>query len=92
MILAAGANVVLCSGGMDDLCIKPLVEAHAIGVRRVRKEDLKHIAKATGGLPKLGLGGVVGLQAVQRRQTRSCARGQKQLCFCFKCAAQARSC
>ncbi|KAE8737496.1 hypothetical protein FOCC_FOCC017041 [Frankliniella occidentalis] len=47
-ILAAGANVILCSGGIDDLCLKYFVEAGAMAVRRVKKSDLKRIAKATG--------------------------------------------
>jgi T-complex protein 1 subunit alpha len=47
-ILAAGANVVLVTGGIDDLCLKYFVEANAMGVRRCKKEDLKRIARATG--------------------------------------------
>lgn len=47
-ILAAGVNVILCSGGIDDLCLKYFVEAGAMAVRRVKKQDLKIIAKATG--------------------------------------------
>ena len=47
-ILAAGVNVVLVSGGIDDLCLKYFVESGAMGVRRVKKADLKRIAKATG--------------------------------------------
>jgi len=49
MILKAGANVVLTTKGIDDLCLKYFVEAGAMGVRRCKKEDLKRIAKATGG-------------------------------------------
>lgn len=48
-ILAAGANVVLTTKGIDDLCLKEFVEAGAIAVRRCRKEDLRRIARATGG-------------------------------------------
>ena len=48
-ILGAGANVVLVSGGIDDLCLKYFVEAGAMGVRRCKKGDLKRIARATGG-------------------------------------------
>lgn len=48
-ILAAGANVVLTTKGMDDLCLKEFVEAGAMAVRRCRKEDLRRIARATGG-------------------------------------------
>ncbi|GAB5032623.1 t-complex protein alpha subunit [Nannochloropsis oceanica] len=48
-ILEAGANVVLTTKGIDDLAMKYFVEAGAMAVRRVKKEDLKRIAKATGG-------------------------------------------
>ncbi|KAL5014868.1 hypothetical protein ScPMuIL_009138 [Solemya velum] len=47
-ILGAGANVILTTGGIDDLCLKYFVEAGAIAVRRCKKADLKRIAKATG--------------------------------------------
>jgi T-complex protein 1 subunit alpha len=48
MILATGANVVLTTQGIDDLCLKYLVEAGVFGVRRVAKDDMKRIARATG--------------------------------------------
>ncbi|KAH9946285.1 T-complex protein 1 [Epithele typhae] len=48
-ILASGANVILTTKGIDDLCLKEFVEAGAMAVRRCRKEDLRRIAKATGG-------------------------------------------
>lgn len=47
-ILGAGANVVLLSGGIDDIYAKFFVENNAMAVRRVKKQDLKRIAKATG--------------------------------------------
>ncbi|CAL9076151.1 T-complex protein 1 subunit alpha [Musa troglodytarum] len=47
-LLKAGANVVLTTKGIDDMSLKYFVEAGAIAVRRVRKEDLRHVAKATG--------------------------------------------
>ncbi len=47
-IINAGANVVLTTGGIDDLCLKYFVEAGAMAVRRCKKQDLKRIAKATG--------------------------------------------
>jgi len=47
-ILKAGANVILTTGGIDDLCLKYFVEANAIAVRRCKKPDLRRIAKATG--------------------------------------------
>lgn len=51
-ILGAGANVILTTGGIDDLCLKYFVEAGALAVRRCKKVDLKRIAKATGGIKK----------------------------------------
>eukprot|EP00736_Rhodelphis_marinus_P001733 Rmarinus@m.16546 len=49
LLLNAGANVVLTTKGIDDTSMKSFVEAGAIGVRRVTKDDLRRIAKATGG-------------------------------------------
>lgn len=40
-ILKAGANVILTTGGIDDLCLKYFVEAGAMAVRRCKKSDLK---------------------------------------------------
>ncbi|MBA0599712.1 hypothetical protein Gorai_005919 [Gossypium raimondii] len=42
-LLKAGANVVLTTKGIDDMALKA-----TIAVRRVRKEDMRHVAKATG--------------------------------------------
>ena len=47
-ILNSGANVILTTGGIDDLCLKYFVEAGAMAVRRCKKVDLKRIAKCTG--------------------------------------------
>ncbi|XP_051515773.1 T-complex protein 1 subunit alpha-like isoform X1 [Myxocyprinus asiaticus] len=47
-ILASGANVVLTTGGIDDMCLKYFVDVGAMAVRRVLKRDLKRIAKTTG--------------------------------------------
>jgi T-complex protein 1 subunit alpha len=48
LILKAGANVVITTKGIDDLCMKYFVEAGAMAIRRAKKEDLRRIAKATG--------------------------------------------
>jgi T-complex protein 1 subunit alpha len=48
MILKSGANVVLTTKGIDDLCLKMFIERGAMAVRRCKKEDLRRIAKATG--------------------------------------------
>lgn len=48
--MATGANVILTTGGIDDMCLKYFVDAGAMAVRRVVKKDLKRIAKASGGI------------------------------------------
>lgn len=47
-IVDAGANVILCSKGIDDFALKYFVEAGAIAIRRVKKGDLRRIANCSG--------------------------------------------
>merc|ERR1719197_1728226 len=48
LLLNQGVNVILTTKGIDDMAIKYFVEAGALAVRRVKKEDLRRIAKLTG--------------------------------------------
>eukprot|EP01029_Cantina_marsupialis_P020866 TRINITY_DN4934_c0_g2_i2.p1 TRINITY_DN4934_c0_g2~~TRINITY_DN4934_c0_g2_i2.p1 ORF type:complete len:405 (-),score=174.03 TRINITY_DN4934_c0_g2_i2:176-1390(-) len=48
-LIDAGANVIMTSKGIDDLCAKFLVDRGVMGVRRVKPSDLSAIAKCTGG-------------------------------------------
>ena len=48
-ILDTGARVVLTTKGIDDVAMKYFVEAGALCARRCDKDDLKRLAKATGG-------------------------------------------
>ena len=47
-ILDAGANVIVCSKGIDDFALKYFVEAKCIAVRRCERSDMKRLAAATG--------------------------------------------
>lgn len=47
-LIKAGANVIVCTKGIDEFAIKYFVEVGAIALRRVSKEELKQISKATG--------------------------------------------
>lgn len=47
-IIESGAQVVLTTKGIDDLCLKEFVEAKVMAVRRCKKDDLRKIARATG--------------------------------------------
>jgi thermosome len=48
-IVAAGANVVLCQKGIDDMVQHFLARKGILGVRRIKKSDMEKLAKATGG-------------------------------------------
>jgi len=60
IVLKAGANVVLTTGGIDDIAVKYFVEVGAMGVRRCKKEDLGHIARSTGATMLLSLADLEG--------------------------------
>lgn len=63
-IIAAGANVILTTGGIDDLCNKYLIENNIMAVTRCLKMDLKRIAKATGGQLLLSLSNMDGEESI----------------------------
>jgi len=48
-ITAAGANVVLCQKGIDDMSQHFLARKGTLAVRRIKKSDMEKLAKATGG-------------------------------------------
>jgi len=49
VLLNAGVNVVLTTKGIDDFAMKYFVERNAMAVRRVKKSDMRNIARACGG-------------------------------------------
>lgn len=67
MMLKAGANVVLTTGGIDDNALKYFVEAGAIAVRRCNKGDLRHIAKCTGAELLVSLANAEGVEVVDEK-------------------------
>jgi thermosome len=46
---AAGANVVVCQKGIDDLAQHYMAKAGLFAVRRAKKSDMEALSKATGG-------------------------------------------
>jgi len=47
-VQAAGASVLICQKGIDDLAQHFLAKAGILGVRRVKESDMTKLAKATG--------------------------------------------
>ena len=95
MILEAGANVICTTKGIDDLCLKYIVEAGAMGVRRCKKEDLRRIAKATGGSLVLNMASMDGEEAFDPAwlgTAKSCGEervGDGELIFIRGCSSTA---
>ena len=48
-ISAAGANVVLCQKGIDDIAQHYLAKAGILAVRRIKESDMSNLSKATKG-------------------------------------------
>ncbi len=48
-ITAAGANVVICQKGIDDMVQHFLARKGIVAIRRAKKSDMEKLAKATGG-------------------------------------------
>lgn len=49
LFMKAGVNVIMTTKGIDDFAMKYMVQKGIMGVRRVTKGDIKHLAKITGG-------------------------------------------
>ncbi|KAH3902080.1 chaperonin-containing T-complex alpha subunit TCP1 SCDLUD_001893 [Saccharomycodes ludwigii] len=71
-IINAGANVVLTTKGIDDLCLKEFVEAKIMAVRRCKKEDLRRIAKATGATLVSSMSNLEGDEVFESSYLGSC--------------------
>ena len=73
-IIEAGANVILCSRGIDDFALKYFVEAGCIAIRRVPKNDLKRIANNTGGKVVVSLADIEGEESFNVSDLGTCER------------------
>jgi len=74
MIIDSGANVVLCSRGIDDFALKYFVEAGVIAIRRVQKNDLKRIANNTGARVIVSLADIEGNETFEPEALGTCER------------------
>lgn len=93
-ILKAGANVILTTKGIDDMCLKYFCEANAIACRRVKKDDMRRIAKLTGGQMMLSLAGMDGEESFDPAMLGSADKvyeekvGDNELIIIEGCASQ----
>jgi len=77
-IIDAGANVVLCSRGIDDFALKYFVENNVIAVRRVKKGDLKRIAKSSGAKVVISLADMDGDETFEPENLGTCRRVEER--------------
>jgi len=73
-ILAAGANVILTTQGVDDMCLKYFIEKGAIAVRRIDKSDMKVIASSTGASMCMTLANMEGEETFDASMLGTCDR------------------
>jgi len=74
MLIDAGANVVLCSRGIDDFALKYFVEAGVIAIRRVSKGDLRRIANNTGAKVVVSLADIEGEETYETSNLGTCEK------------------
>ncbi|CAD7968645.1 unnamed protein product [Amoebophrya sp. A120] len=77
-ILDTGANVIMTTRGMDDMSIKYLVDAGAMGIRRVDKADMKRLARVTGAKIQLTLSSLDGGEEFDKESLGECALVEEQ--------------
>jgi len=77
-IIDAGANVVMCARGIDDFALKYFVEAGVLAVRRVKKSDLRRIAKSTGAKVVISLADMEGEETFEKENLGSCAKVEER--------------
>ena len=73
-VIASGANVILCSGGIDDFALKYFVEAGCIAIRRVAKDDLRRIASSSGATVLVSLADAEGNESFDPANLGECKR------------------
>jgi T-complex protein 1 subunit alpha len=80
-ILDSGANVILTTGGIDDMNLKYFVDKNCMAVRRVLKKDMKRIAKSCGGTIVSSLATLEGDEAYEKENLGYCSSvGQEKVC------------
>jgi len=80
-ILDSGANVILTTGGIDDMNLKYFVDKNCIAVRRVLKKDLKRLAKSCGGTIVGNLANLEGEETFEASSLGYCSSvAQEKVC------------
>jgi len=96
-ILDTGARVILTTKGIDDTCMKYFVQAGALCARRCSKQDLKRLAKATGGSVIVTMADMEGNESIdetclgQCRSVREVRVGDGEMLQFYNCQGSGAS-
>ncbi|MBW2967622.1 TCP-1/cpn60 chaperonin family protein [Candidatus Woesearchaeota archaeon] len=82
---AAGANVVFCQKGIDDLAQHYLAKKGIYACRRVKKSDMEKLAKATGGSIVTNLDDLSGKDLGKSGLVEECKVGDEEMTFVREC-------
>lgn len=95
LLLNSGANVILTTGGIDEIAIQYFVDQGVMAVRRVEKKKMRRIAKLTGGKLITNLSNLDGTDCIEEAQLGTAARieerrvGDRDVTFIMGCSSTA---
>jgi len=95
LVIDSGANVVLTTGGIDEIAQQYFVDHGIIGLRRVGKRQLRIIGKLTGGSMITNLSNMDGMDTFTADQLGTAAKveerrvGDRNVVFIMGCTSTA---
>jgi len=84
-LAAAGANVVLCQKGIDDMAQHFLARKGILAVRRIKRSDIEKIAKATGARIVTRIDELSGKDLGRAKLVEERRVGEDKMVFIEKC-------
>jgi len=93
LIIDSGANVVLSTGGIDDIANQYFVSHGILAIRRVEKKRMRRIAKLTGGTLIPHFSNLEGVDVLSSSQLGKAAKveerrvGDRNVTFIMECAS-----
>ncbi|MBM5805076.1 MAG: thermosome subunit [Candidatus Verstraetearchaeota archaeon] len=84
-IKAAGANIIFCQKGIDDIAQHYLAKEGVVALRRVKKSDMEKLSKATGGRIITNLDDLVASDLGAAKVAEERKYGEEKLMFVEGC-------
>ncbi len=84
-VKSAGANVLLCQKGIDDVAQHFLAKEGIMAVRRIKESDMEKLARATGGKIVTNLEGLMQKELGNAGQAEERRMGEDKMVFIENC-------